>query len=112
MYKSNLKILFLSRITKINEDNIDVIINNNINTNTIDDALKLFSNSKVKEDNRQINLDCDYLIYEPELTPNNKLFIDIVNKKYKGEVYLIGNALEISDLAESIKSGYFVGKNL
>lgn len=112
LYKSNLKILFLSRITKINEDNIDVIINNNINTNTIDDALKLFSNSKVKEDNRQINLDCDYLIYEPELTPNNKLFIDIVNKKYKGEVYLIGNALEISDLAESIKSGYFVGKNL
>jgi len=112
LYKSNFKILFLSRITKINEDNIDVIINNNINTNTIDDALKLFSNSKVKEDNRQINLDCDYLIYEPELTPNNKLFIDIVNKKYKGEVYLIGNALEISDLAESIKSGYFVGKNL
>lgn len=112
LYKSNSKILFLSRITKINEDNIDIIVNNNINTNSIDDALKLFSNSKVKEDNRQINLDCDYLIYEPELTPNNKLFIDIVNKKYKGEVYLIGNALEISDLADSIKSGYFVGKNL
>lgn len=112
LYNSNSKILFLSRITKINEDNIDVIINNNINTNTIDDALKLFSNSKIKDGNRQINLDCDYLIYEPELTPNNKLFIDIVNKRYKGEVYLIGNALEISDLAESIKSGYFVGKNL
>lgn len=112
IYKSNSNIMFLSRIIKINEDNIDVIINNNINTNTIDDALKLLSKAKIKEDNRQINLDCDYLIYEPELEPNNKLFIDIVNKKYKGEVYLIGNALEISDLAESIKSGYFVGKNL
>ena len=68
--------------------------------------------AKIKEENLQINLDCDYLIYEPEISPNNKLFIDIVNKQYKGEVYLIGSALENSDFADSIKSGYFVGKNL
>ena len=67
---------------------------------------------QVLSENLQINIDCDYLIYEPELSPNNKLFIDIVNNKYKGEVYLIGNALENSDLSDCIKSGYFVGKNL
>ena len=112
LYRLKTNILFLSRITKINEDNIDVVINKNLKDNLIDNILKLFSNSKIKEESLQINIDCDCLIFEPELSPNNKLFIDIVNQKYKGEVYLIGNALENSDLAECIKSGYFVGKNL
>lgn len=112
IYEFGSKIYLSSRITKINEDNIDVITNKNLNPKSIVGILKIISKAKIKEENLQINLDCDYLIYEPEISPNNKLFIDIVNKRYRGEVYLIGSALENSDFADLIKSGYFVGKNL
>ena len=112
LYKNNVNIYLLSRITKINEDNIDLIINKNLRSKSIGDLFKLISQSRIKEDNRLINIDCDYLIYEPEITPNNKLYADLVNSKYKGELYLIGNALENSNFADTIKSGFFVGKNL
>lgn len=112
LYKNNANIYFLSRIIKINEDNLDLLFNKNFNCKSIDTFLKIISNDKLKMEQRQINLDCDLLIYEPDITPNNKLYADIVQSNYKGEVYLVGSALENSNLADIIKSGYFVGKNL
>lgn len=112
LYRFNVKTYFLSRITQINEDNIDIIINKNLKPNKIKTMLDIFSNSKINHENQLINIDCDLLIYEPETIPNNSLYTQIVNNGYKGEVYLIGDALENLNLAENIKSGYFVGKNL
>lgn len=112
LYKNNANIHFLSRITKINEDNLDLIINKNFNPKSINTLLKLMSNEKISSNQVQINIDCDYLIYEPDLMPNNSLYASVVKQNYPGEVYLIGNALENSDLEGTIKSGYFVGKNL
>lgn len=112
LYQKQTSIYFLSRITKINDDNIDLFYNKNFNEKSIDTFYKIISNAKIKFDQRLINLDCDLIIYEPDISPNNKLYVDIVQSGYAGEVYLIGNALENTDLAEIIKSGYFVGNNL
>lgn len=112
LYKNNVKFHFLSRISKINEDNIDIIINKNYEPGNLQNLLKITNSDNNKISPMQINIDCDLLIYEPELSPNNSLYVDIVKNHFPGEVYLIGNALENSDLAETIKSGYFVGKNL
>ncbi len=112
LIKNNVNIYLLSRVVQINEDNIDVIVNNNIKPNNLKNILSVFSNCKIKTENRLVNLDCNLFIYEPETIPNNSLYAEIVSSGYKGEMYLIGNALENSDLAENIKSGYFVGKNL
>lgn len=112
LYNLQANIYFFARISKINEDNLDLIFNKNLDKNSMDSFLKIITNCKIKTEQRQINLDCDLLLYEPDITPNNSLYAAIVKKRYKGEVYLIGNALENSDLADIIKSGYFVGKNL
>lgn len=112
LYNLQANIYFFARITKINEDNLDLIFNKNFDKNSMESFLKIITNSKIKAEPRQINLDCDLLLYEPDIVPNNSLYASIVKKKYKGEVYLVGNALENSELADIIKSGYFVGKNL
>ena len=52
------------------------------------------------------------LIYEPEIIPNSKLYVDLVNSKYPNEIYVVGNALTNFDLEGIISSAYFVGKNL
>ena len=70
------------------------------------------SNSNYKIIPQIKNIDADLFIYEPELFSNNKLYYDIVKSGYSGEVYLVGNALSISDLNDDIKSGFYVGKNI
>lgn len=112
LHKNKVNILYFAKIIKINEDNLDIIFCKNLPNNAVDTYLKIMANGKLNLDKRQINIDCDLLVYEPDTVPNNSLYIDIVNNKYRGEVYLIGNALENSDLNSCIKSGYFVGKNL
>ena len=54
----------------------------------------------------------DIFIYEPEICSNNKLYIDLVSSNYKGEVFVIGNALYPCDFDEAIKMAYYVSKNL
>lgn len=112
LYKNNVNIYFYSKITKINEDNIDVKICRNLDKNSINTFYNTIKNKKQNLSFVQMNLDCNLLIYEPDIKPNNKLYVDIVNKSYLGDLYLIGNALENTNLAEIIKSGYLVGKNL
>ncbi len=112
LYNLNAKIYFNSRITNINEDNLEIIINPNLSPNSAKSMLNIISNFRIKPSYKLTTIDCNLLVYEPETTPNNSLYIDIVKNKYRGEVYLVGNALENSNLAEIIKSGYFVGKNI
>lgn len=112
LMQNNVSVHFLSQIIKINDDNIDLQIRRSFNPKSINTFLNLMSNGKISSDLFQINIDCDLLVYEPDIIPNNKLYADIVKANYRGEVYMIGNALENSNLADTIKSGYFVGKNL
>ena len=58
------------------------------------------------------NIDMDMFIYEPEIYSNNKLFIDLVSSKYKGQIFSIGNSLYPCDFEECIKTAFFVAKNL
>lgn len=112
LYQKQANILIFSRIIKINEDNIDVLIPREINKNLFRDFKKSWLDEKFFSFNKQINLDCDLLIYEPDISPNNHLYTELVCKNFSKEIYLIGNALENTTLDEIIKSGYFVGKNL
>lgn len=112
LYQNGVNIYFNSRITKINGDNLDLNFDRNLDKNSISSLYKILSNENKQPVNTLINTDCDLLVYEPEIIPNNNLFTQIVMKQYKGEVYLIGNALENSEFEDIIKSGYFVGKNL
>lgn len=112
LYQRQVNFYYFSKLIRINEDNIDLKICKNLDKNSLSTFYKIMSNANIKQIHQQINIDCDLLVYEPEIKPNNSLYIDIVNKNYTGQLYLIGNALENNDLAEIIKSGYFVGKNL
>lgn len=112
LYQNNTKIMFLSKIIKINEDNIEVNFCKNIDPKSISSYIKIISNDKINLDRRQQNIDCDLLIYEPDIVPNCDLYAQIISQRFPNEVYLIGNALENSSLAENIQGAYFVGKNL
>ena len=59
-----------------------------------------------------VNIDLDLFVYEPELYSNNKLYYDLVKNGFKGELFLVGDALEVAGLLNNIKSAFFVGKNI
>ena len=112
LFESGSNFMFLSRISKINEDNIDVITYKNFSKNSYNFFLKLISNEKLKMEKQQQNIDCDLLIYEPEIIPNSELYIELVNSKFSNEIYVVGNALYNCDLSDIVHDAYFVGKNL
>jgi len=99
-------------IKKINEDNIDLFANKYFLGDYVSHIYNYLSNQNFKSCLVAKCIDCDLFIYEPEIVPNNKLYYDIVKSGYKGEVYLVGQALEGGDLANDIESGYYVGKNI
>jgi len=102
-----------SHVKKIHEDSAEIIINNKIKNL---DFVSVVLNMKSKINYRYISelkiIDAELFIYEPELVPNNKLFYELVKNRFKGNVYLIGNALEIGDLYNDIHTGFYVGKNI
>lgn len=107
------KIYIDAKVKKINQDFVEIIVNNNlIKNNPLTTIMNLKSNIKYKYEPKLIACDLDLFIYEPELYSNNKLFYELVNVGFMGELYMIGDALHICDLAENIKSAYFVAKNL
>lgn len=109
----NANIYIDARVKKIENDFIELIINDNINKqNILSTAINMKFNSVLKNNKKLVLIDYDCFIYEPDLISNNKLYYDIVSSGYKGEVYMIGNALKICDDAECIKSAYYVAKNL
>ena len=111
--KLRAKIFFNAVIRKIEEDFVELIINNKIKgDNYLAIALNVRSGKKYPYEGKVKSIDSDLFIYEPELYSNNKLYYDLVTNKFPGELYLIGNALQISTLDEDIKSAYYVAKNL
>lgn len=107
------KVYLFSRIKRIENDFVELIINNKLkNENFSSIILNSKSNNSYPFEAKAKTVDCDLLVYEPELYSNNKLYYDLVKKKYKGELYLIGNALQISGMEDDIKTAYYVAKNL
>lgn len=106
-------IVLISRIKKINEDSVDVFVNNKLKGK---DITAVILNMKSKKEYSYLaelkTIDADLFIYEPYLVSNNKLYYDLVKNRYPGKVYLIGDALEVGDLEHSIKTGFYVGKNI
>ena len=112
LYKNKANILFLANIIKINEDNIEVNFCKNLSANKVNSFLKIINNEGFNQDRRQQNIDCDLLIYDPDIIPNTDLYYQLISTNFPNEVYVIGNALSNSSLAEIIRGAYFVGKNL
>ena len=106
-------IVLISRIKKINEDSVDVFVNNKLKGK---DITAVILNMKSKKEYSYLaelkTIDANLFIYEPDLVSNNKLYYDLVKNRYPGKVYLIGDALEVGDLEHSIKTGFYVGKNI
>ena len=108
-----IKVYVMSRLNRIENDFVEVIINNKIKTKFFPAViLNSKMNKELPFEPRAMNLDYDLLIYEPEIYSNNRLYYDLVKDGFKGEIYLIGNALSIGDMNDDIKSAYYVAKNL
>ena len=111
--KLKANIYFLSKIKYIQEDFVELFINNKTKNDDFQSlVLNYVSGLKISFEPKAKTVDCDLFIYEPDVYSNNRLYYELVKKQYKGQLYLIGNALEIGDLASIVQSGYFVGKNL
>ena len=80
--------------------------------NFVSVIMNLKSKIKYKYEAKAKSIDCDLFIYEPEICSNNRLFYDLVMKKYDGKLYMIGEALQKSTLEDDIKSAFFVAKNI
>lgn len=109
----NVDIVIISKIKKINDDSVEVFVNNKLkNKDVVATILNFKSKHKYSYLAELKTVDANLFIYEPELVPNNKLYYDLVKNKFSGQVYLIGDALEVGDLEHSIKTGFFVGNNI
>ncbi len=111
--KLKVDIFIGSRIKRIEEDFIELVINRKTKNIPLDVlVLNLNSGKTYGYEACAKNIDCDLFIYEPELYSNNRLYYELAKSKFPGELYLIGNALKISDVEDDIKNAYFVAKNL
>lgn len=103
----------MTRVKKIHEDSAEIIVNNKFKNK---DFSALILNMKSKRNHRYLSalktIDAELFIFEPELVPNNKLYVDLVKNRFKGKVYLIGDALEVGGLDNAVRTGYYVGKNI
>ena len=111
--KLKIKTYMFARAKKINEDSVDLIINNKLEKLSLS-AVMLNCNSNIEYSYlpEAKNIDCDLFIYEPELYSNNKLYYDLIKAGYQGELFMVGNALEIGTLADDIHSAFFVANNI
>ncbi len=111
--KLRANIVLFCKIKKIEEDSVEVIVNKKISKFSLNDFLlnhKL--NNQISYIAQSKTFDQDMFIYEPDIYPNNKLYYELVKKNYKGELFMVGNAMQGMNLAESIKTAYFVGNNI
>lgn len=111
----NLKIktYLMAHIKKIHEDSVEVVVNSYLKNKSV---TAVVMNSKAKQRYKftpQIKtVDAELFVYEPNLSPNNKLYYEFVKNGFKGEIYMIGNALKIGSMYDDILSGFYVGKNI
>lgn len=111
--KLKIKIIVGCEIKNINEDSVELYVNHKTkNLDFISLISNLRSGKTYKFEPEAKVIDCNLFIYDPDVVPNNRIFVDIVKNGYMGEIYMVGDCLEISDLSEEIKSAYFVGNNV
>ena len=111
--KLNIKIYFGAKVKKINEESVDLIINNKLEQVSVSSViLNTITKSEFPYLAEAKNIDSDLFIYEPEIYPNNKLYYELVKEGYKGELFMVGNALEIGDISNDIHSAFFVANNI
>ena len=107
------EVLINAHLKKIEEDFVDVVVDSKLySKDFLSLALNLRNTKFSKGEKREKSIDADLVVYEPELTSNNKLYYELASKMYPGELYMVGSAFQIGDLASDIKSAYFVAKNL
>ncbi len=102
-----------AKLKRIESDFIELIINNKLAKEKFGTIImNMKSKIKYKYEAKAKSIDCDLLIYEPEIKPNNRLFYELVLKKFSGGLYMIGNALQKSNIEGDIKTAFFVSKNI
>ena len=111
--KLNCKVYLQSKINKIEDDFVEAVINSKLESDNFSSIiLNMKSGKKYKYLAKAKSIDLDLFIYEPETYANNRLYYELVNSNYNGKIFMIGNALYPCDLAESIKTAFFVAKNI
>lgn len=107
------KVYLGARIKRIESDFVELIINRKLkDKNFVSVVMNMKSKTKYKFEPVARCLDLDLFIFEPERKPNNRLFYDIIKSGFGGRVYMIGDALSSSDTVESIKTAFYVSKNI
>lgn len=111
--KLKCKVFIGAKINKIESDFVEILLNRKfLNDSFAVTVLNLKSGASYKFDKRVKNIDMDLFIYEPETYSNNSIYYDLVSSKFEGKVFMIGSALYPCDLSESIKTAYYVAKNI
>ncbi len=111
--RHNCRVFVQAKLKRIESDFIELIINNKLAKEKFGTIImNMKSKIKYKYEAKAKSIDCDLLIYEPEIKPNNRLFYELVLKKFSGGLYMIGNALQKSNIEGDIKTAFFVSKNI
>ncbi len=111
--KHNCKVFLEAKMGRIQTDFVEILTNNKLLKKSFISAIfDLKKYKKVPYEARLLSLDCDLFIYEPETTPNNKLYLELVKNGYAGEIFVVGEALKTSTLDDDIQTAYFVSKNI
>jgi len=111
--KLKLKVFVCAEVKNINEDSVELYCNyktRNLSFVSIINNMRSGKTYKFQPEAKTI--DCNLFIYDPDLAENNRLFYDIVKSGYMGELYMVGDALKVSDLLHEVQTGYFVGNNV
>lgn len=100
-------------INKIESDFVEVYINSKLDMENFPATiLNLKSGKKVRSLERAKCIDHDIFIYEPDTRPNNKLYIELVTTKFRGNLFSVGSCLCPSDYYDCISSAFFVSQNI
>ena len=111
--KLKCRVFVFAKIKKIESDFVEISVNDKLkNENFAVTILNARSGANYRFEERVKCLDMDMFIYEPESYSNNSLYYELVSSKFAGKVFMIGSALYPCDLSESIKTAYFVAKNI
>lgn len=109
----HVKVYLFAKIKQVQNDFVEIVVNSKIKSENFQvDILNLKSGSSFGYEAKAKNIDIDLFIYESEIYSNNRLYYELVNAGYTGQLYLIGNALQPLGIYDDIKSAYFVAKNL
>lgn len=102
-----------AKVKRIEADFVEILVNDKLaSQNFVSDILNSKSKHFFKFEPKAKSIDCDLFVYEPETHPNCKVFYELAKTNYHGKLYMIGNALQNSDLENDIKTAFFVAKNI